>query len=109
MMDLEISSHRAENTCHLGLIEILKSNFGFKIIQRSVQLVMSRSLVFMADMELNFISLLHLETPIKFGWSYPEAQIATWRSYDTEIQTILLKKLITKVCRTRVKSNRLFN
>ena len=29
------------------------------------------------------------------GWSYPEAQLATWMSYDTELHKFLLKKLIT--------------
>ena len=28
-----------------------------------------------------------------FGWSYPEAQIATWMSYDTRIQNILQETL----------------
>ena len=33
----------------------------------------------------------------QFGWSYPEAQIATWMSYDTENQKILLKTLLQNV------------
>ena len=77
--------------------------------QRSDQFVMSKLSVIMADMESKFKSPLHLETTPMFGWSYPEAQIATWMSYDSEIEKILLKKLITNACRTRIKSNRLFN
>ena len=62
--------------------------------------------VIMAIMELKFKSPLHLETTPMFGWSCPEAQIATWMRYDTETQKSLLKKLITSTCRTRIKSKR---
>ena len=52
---------------YLGLIEILKSNFGFKSIQRSVQFVMSKSSAIMAGMDLKSKSTLHLETTPLFG------------------------------------------
>ena len=68
----------------LGLIEILKSNFGYKMLQRSYQFVMSKSSVIMKFMVSRFKFPLHLETTPLFGWSYPEARIATWMSYDTE-------------------------
>ena len=60
-------------------------------------------------MESKFKSLLRLETTPIRGWSNPEAQIATWMTYDTEIENIFLKKLITNACRTRIKSKRLIN
>ena len=47
-----------------------------------------------------------------FGWSYPEAQTATWMNYDTRIQNILqeaLKKLIVEACKKLMRNNRLFN
>ena len=91
----------------IGFIEIMKSNFGNKNMQRSVQFVMSKSSVIMAGMELKLNSLVHLETTPLCGWSHPEDHIATWMSYDTEIQKILLKKLITNACTTRIKSTRL--
>ena len=57
-------------------------------------------------LESRLRSLLHLETTRNFGWSYPEAQTATWMSYDTENQKIFLKKLLTNGCRIKIKSNR---
>ena len=33
----------------------------------------------------------------KFGWSYPEAEIVTWMSYDTENQNIFLKMLFNNL------------
>ena len=90
-------------------IKILRSKFGYTSIQRSDQFVMSKSSVIMKFMDSRFKSPLHLETTPMSGWPYPEAQISTWMSNDTEIQTILLKKLIMNACRTRIKSNRLFN
>ena len=39
---------------------------------------------------------------------YPEAQTAAWMSYDTENQKIFLKKLLTNVCKIKIKSNRQF-
>ena len=44
-MDMETSSHHAENTRYLGLIEILRSNVGYKSRQRSDQFLMLRSSV----------------------------------------------------------------
>ena len=68
MMDMEIESHHAENTRYLGLIEILRSNFGYKGIQRSVQFVMSKSSVILIFiMDSRFKSPLHLETTPMFG------------------------------------------
>ena len=54
--------------------------------------------------ESRFRSPHLLETKPKFGWSYPEAQIVTWMSYDTENQKIFLKKLLKNVCKIKIKS-----
>ena len=78
MIDMEISSLHAENKRHRALIERKK-------IQRSDQFLMSRSSVI-----LKFI----LDSRFKSPLSYPEAQIVTWMSYDTEIQKNILKKLM---------------
>ena len=92
------------------LIKILWPRSGYKDVQRSVQFVMSKSSVIMADIKSKFKSPLHLERTPMLGWSYPEAEIATWMSYDTEIQKHLLKKLlITYTRRTRIKKNLQFN
>ena len=55
-------------------------------------------------MEPRFRSPQHLETKPKFGWSYPEAQIGTWMSYDTENHKIFLKKLLKNGCKIKMKS-----
>ena len=69
-------------------------------------LVGDLSSVIMADME---IQPLHLQTTPMFVWSHPAAHTDTCTSYDTEIQKILVKELITNACRTRIMSKRLFN
>ena len=56
-------------------------------------------------MESRFRSLQHLKTKPKFGgWSYAEAQIDTWTSYDTENQKIFLKKLLNNGCKIMKKN-----
>ena len=72
--------------------------------QRLVMFLMSMLSVITKFMESTFGSHQHLETKPKFGWSYPEAQIVTWMSCDTENQKISLKKLLTNVCKIRRKS-----
>ena len=108
MMDLGTSLRHAESTHSLGLDGILKQNLACTSTQSLVQLLMPRLSVFIMFMDARFRSFLHPETKPKFGWSHPEAHIATWLSYDTENQKIFLKKLLTKVCRIKIKSNRLF-
>ena len=61
-------------------------------------------------MESKCRSPLHLETTPMFGWSYPEAQTATWMSYDARIPNILqetLKKKNMEMCRKLTRSCRL--
>ena len=55
-------------------------------------------------MESRFRFSQHLQTKTKFGWSYPEAQIATWMTYDTENHEIFLEKLLKNVCKIKKKS-----
>ena len=55
-------------------------------------------------MESRFRSPQHLDRIPIWGWSYPEAKIVTWMSYDTESQKILLKNLLKNVCKTKIKS-----
>ena len=73
----EISSHHTENTRYLGTTEILRSSFGYRSIHSSDQFVMSKSSVIMKFMDSRFKSPLHVKTIPMFGWSYPEARIAT--------------------------------
>ena len=110
--DLEIQQHHAESIHNLVLIKILWSRSGHKITQRSDLFLRSTLSVILTLMELKFRSPLHLETTPMFGWSYPEAQIATWMSYDTRIQNILqetLKKPIMGACKKLMRNNRLLN
>ena len=58
-------------------------------IQKYTEFVMSKSFVNMKFMNSRFKSPLHLETTPMFGWSQPEAQIATWMSYDTDPENSL--------------------
>ena len=46
----------------------------------------SRLSVVFTNMESKFRSPPHLEITPMFGWSYPEAQTATWMSYDGNMQ-----------------------
>ena len=89
---------------YLGPIQILKQNFGYTSTQRLVLFLMSKLSVITTFMESRFRSPQHLETKPKFGWSYPEAQIVTWMSCDTENQKIFLKKLLKNVCKIKIKS-----
>ena len=110
--DLEIQQHHAESIHNLVLIKILWSRSGHKMTQRSDLFLRSTLSVILTFMELKFRSPLHLETTPMFGWSYPEAQIATWMSYDTRIQNILqetLKKPIMGACKKLMRNNRLLN
>ena len=110
--DLEIQQHHAESIHYIVLIKILWSRSGHKITQRSDLFLRSTLSVILTFMELKFRSPLHLETTPMFGWSYPEAQIATWMSYDTRIQNILqetLKKPIMGACKKLMRNNRLLN
>ena len=93
--DLGILLHHAESTFYLELIQILKQLALF---------FLSKLTVITTLMESRFGSLQHLKTKPKFGWSYPEAQIGTWMSYDKDNQSIFPKKLINNVCKTNIKS-----
>ena len=76
------------------------------------QVLKSRLSVVFANMESKFRSLLHLEITPMFVWSYPEAQNATWMSYDTTIQNILqeaLKKPDVKTCKKLMQNSQPFN
>ena len=68
MMDMEISSHHAENTRYLGTIEILRSSYGFRSIHSLDQFVMSKSSVILKFMDSKFKSPPHVETVPMFGW-----------------------------------------
>ena len=90
------------------LIKILWSSYGYTDKQRSVQFVMSKSSVVMADMESKFKSPLHGDNNnvwmvISRG---SNRFLDKLRYRDPEKN---LKKLLTNACRTRIKSNRLFN
>ena len=62
MMDMEISSHHAENTRCLGTTEILRSSFRYRSMHSPDQFVMSKSSVIMKFMDSRLKSLLHVET-----------------------------------------------
>ena len=46
----------------------------------------------------------HLETKLKFRWSHPEPQIATWVICDRENQKHFLKTLLKNARKTKIKS-----
>ena len=65
---LEISSKHAESTRYLGLIEILRSNFGYKSQQRSDHFLMSKSSVIRKFiLDSRFRSPLHQQMTPMFG------------------------------------------
>ena len=68
----------------LGPIQILKQNFGCTSTHRLVLFLMSKLSVNTKFMESSFRSTQQLETKPTSGWSYPEAEIVTWMSYDRE-------------------------
>ena len=111
-MDMEISSHRAENTRYLGVIEILRSKFW---IQKYTEIgpVLDAKIICHLEvhsgLEIQVTTTSGRQHPSMFELSCPETQIDTMMSYDTEIQKHILEKLIKNVCRTRIKSNRPFN
>ena len=85
--------------------QILKQNFGFTSTQRLVQFSMSKIICHrnVHGIEIQIPQHLERKTP-KFGWSYPDAQIVAWMSYDTESQKIFLKKLLNNVCKIKRNS-----
>ena len=60
-----------------------------KDLQRSDQFLKSRLSVILTIMESKLRCLQRLEITPMFGWSYPEAPVATWMSYNARIQNIL--------------------
>ena len=103
-MDSGILLHHTESTLYLRTVQILKQNFGYTSTQRLVLFLMSKFSVNTAFMESRFRSPQQLETKPMSGWSYPEAEIVTWMSYDTENQRIFLKKFFKNLCKNKRKS-----
>ena len=69
----------------------LKSNFGSKDTPQLVQFFKSRPHVVLTSTESKLRSLPLQETVQHAGLLHPEAQTATWSSYDTMIRIILQK------------------
>ena len=103
-MDLGIWLHHADNTTSLGPIQVLKQNFGYTSTQRWVSFLISKSSVNTTFVEFRFRSPQQLETKPMCGWSYPEAKIFTWMSYDTDNQKIFLTMLFKNLCKNKRKS-----
>ena len=100
---LEIEQDQAERKN----ISSCCSNFSGQALdekmQKSDQLLKSRLSVILKLRELEFRSPPRLEMiPTMLGWSFPEVQTVTWKSYDAMIQFSLqeaLKKLIVETFR----------
>ena len=103
-MELGILLHHAESILYLGPVQILKRNFGSTSIQRLVLFLMSKSTVNATFMESRFRSPRQLKTKPMSGWSYPEAGIVTWVSYDKENQKVFLKMLSKNLRKNKRKS-----
>ena len=68
----------------LGPIQILKQSFGYTLSRRLILFLISKLSVITTFMESRFRSPRHLKIIPQFGWSYPEAQIATWMRYANQ-------------------------
>ena len=100
------SFHLAQFNRQISSVSVCCSKFSGQALdekmQKSDQLLKSRLSVILKLRELEFRSPPRLEMIPMLGWSFPEVQTVTWKSYDAMIQFSLqeaLKKLIVETFR----------
>ena len=91
MMVLKVRQEHAENIHYLVKIQIPRSLYGSVNTPQLVQFFKSKSYVVLINAESKYRYRQRQETDPHLGLSYPEAQTATWKSYNRMIQITLQK------------------
>ena len=91
MMVFKVRQEHAEIFHYLVKIQIPKSSHGSVDRPKLVQFFKSKIHVVLINTESKYRHRQHQETDPHPGLSYPEAQTATWKSYNFMIQITLQK------------------